>query len=447
MHIATHSAIRTIDHLGELLKHLGGPFNTLELHRTKCSKLILNVIAPAYLKELIDDIGLKPYSIILDESTDIGTHKYMAFCVRYHSVALCDMVTDFLGFVEIEKATAEVLRDVFLDFLVQSKLDVKNLIGIGTDGASNLCGKNKSLFTLLKEIVPDLQLIKCICHSLNICSAHACEELPSSLEFLVREIRNWFSHSSLRQLIYKSLFEALYDGKTPPKLLQLSTTRWIAWYSCIKSILEQFLALKTHFNIIAQSKEGCYTSRTLNDMLKDDTNLLYLMFLKPILFEVTQVNIVFQSTNVDISKAYSDLKRLLISIINRILKPNHITNIIPKNADGKMLNVIDVKLLKNALRFPDSHLPLNCIDFGYQFEEQSKLSIATGKLTKVQLELVQQRSSNFLFRLCHEMCNRLPDNLQIIEKIKYLSPAECFNQFSRPKFSELPIELAGKNAK
>jgi len=50
MHIVTHSAIRTIDHLGELLKHLGGPFNTLELHRTKCSKLILNVITPAYLK-------------------------------------------------------------------------------------------------------------------------------------------------------------------------------------------------------------------------------------------------------------------------------------------------------------------------------------------------------------------------------------------------------------
>jgi len=148
------------------------------------------------------------------------------------------------------------------------------------------------------------------------------------------------------------------------------------------------MALKTHFNIIAQSKEGCYTSRTLNDMLKDDTNLLYLMFLKPILFEVTQVNIVFQSTNVDILKAYSDLKRLLISIINRILKPNHITNIILKNADGRMFNVIDVKLLKNALRFPGSHLPLNCIDFGYKFEEQSKLSIATGKLTKVQLELV-----------------------------------------------------------
>lgn len=90
------------------------------------------------------------------------------------------------------------------------------------------------------------------------------------------------------------------------------------------------MALKAHFNIIAQSKESCYKSRTLNDMLKDDTNLLYLMFLKSILFEVSQGNIVFQSTNVDISKAYSYLKRLLISIINGILKSNHTTNIIPK---------------------------------------------------------------------------------------------------------------------
>lgn len=91
----------------------------------------------------------------------------MAFCVRYYSVSLSDMFTDFLGFVEIEKATAEILRDIFLEFLFQSNLEVNNLIGIGTDGPSNFCGTNKSSFTLLKEKVPDLQLIKCICHSLN----------------------------------------------------------------------------------------------------------------------------------------------------------------------------------------------------------------------------------------------------------------------------------------
>lgn len=201
------------------------------------------------------------------------------------------------------------------------------------------------------------------------------------------------------------------DGKKPPKLIQLSTTRWLAWYGCIKSILGQYLALKTHFGIIAQSKEGCYTSRTINDMLKDDTHLLYFMFLKPVLYEKTQVNIIFQSSNVDISQAYSNLKRLLISLIKIILKPNHIRNIIPDNTDGKMLNILDVKRIQNALKFPDSHLPLNCIDFGYQFEEQSKRSIETRNLTKEQVENIKQRSANFLFRLSNEMCIRFPDNL------------------------------------
>lgn len=179
----------------------------------------------------------------------------MAFCIRYYSLSVSEMVTDFLGFIEIERDTAEILRDVFIDFLEQSKLNVKNLVGFGTDGASNLCGKNHSLFTLLQNIVPNLQLVKCICHSLNICSAKACEELPSTLEFLLRESRNWFSQSSLRQITYQSLFESLYDGKKPPRLVQLATTRWLSWYGCVKSILGQWLALKTHFNIVSQSKE------------------------------------------------------------------------------------------------------------------------------------------------------------------------------------------------
>lgn len=105
MFIAFHSAIRSVDHLGELLKHTGdSQFSNLELHRTKCSKLIMNVIAPVFLNELIEDIGTSSYSIIiiLDEYTDIGTNKYMAFCVRYYSCSNLDIITDFLEFVEIE---------------------------------------------------------------------------------------------------------------------------------------------------------------------------------------------------------------------------------------------------------------------------------------------------------------------------------------------------------
>jgi len=450
MFIATHSAIRIIDHLGELLKQddINGsnnnPLSFLRLHRTKYTKLITHVIAPAYLTELIEDVGQNPYSIILDESTDISIHKYMAFCIRYYSFTQSDMVTDFLGFVEIDKATADILKNIFIQFLEQSKLNIKNLMGIGTDGASNLCGKNHSLFTLLKASFPNIVLIKCICHSLNLCSAKACEELPSTLEFLIRESRNWFSHSSLRQITYQSLFAALYDGKKPPKLVQLSTTRWLPWYGCVKAVIGQWLSLKTHFNIISQNREQtCYISRTLSDMYKDESILLYLMFLKPVLHEVTQVNVIFQGTNVDLFKAHSDLKKLLIALIRRVLKPNYISQIIKESTQRKILRLTDIEAVQNALRFPGAHLSNNCVDYGWQFETQSTLSIESKNINQQQLNIVKQRCTNFLLKLCHELCNRLPDNMSTIEKIEYFCPDQCFNSNQRPSFGELPLNLAG----
>lgn len=100
LYIASHSSVKSVDHLGEVLKELGkgSQLEKLRLHRTKASKLILNVVAPAMLEELIDDIGEQDYSIILDESTDVSTIKYMAYCVRYFSRSLDKFVIDFLGF-------------------------------------------------------------------------------------------------------------------------------------------------------------------------------------------------------------------------------------------------------------------------------------------------------------------------------------------------------------
>lgn len=171
---------------------------------------------------------------------------------------------------------------------------------------------------------------------MNICAANACSELPSSLEFLIRESRSSFSHSSLRQIAYTDLFKALlYDGNLPPRIVQLSNTRWLSWYGCVKAVLTQWLPLKTH----------CYTSRTLSDMFKDDVNLLYLLFLKPILYEVAQVNLVFQGTNVDLSKAYADMKMLLISLVKRILKSHHLNKIIHNSTDGKMISILDILFL------------------------------------------------------------------------------------------------------
>lgn len=211
----------------------------------------------------------------------------------------------------------------------------------------------------------------------------------------------------------------------------------------MKAVLTQWLPLKTHFGIISQSKEACYTSRTLSDMFKDDVNLLYLLFLKPILYEVTQVNLVFQGINVDLSKAYADMKMLLISLVKRILKSHHLNKIIHNSTDGKMISILDIQRLKNALQFPDSHLVVNDVDFGVLFKEQSAKSLKNKSISREQLDIVMQRSLQFIFQLCREMIERFPHNVEIMEKLRHLSPSECFSGTHRPTFSELPLEMAG----
>jgi len=295
VHISTHSSIRSIDHLGEMLKVFGKGSNleNLKLHRTKCSKLILNVLSPAILEDLVKDIGDIGYSLIVDESTDVSVNKNMAYCIRYFSKSKNQIRNEFSGFFVVERATIVALYDGTIGFLKQLNLNPINIIGLGVDGASYLCGMNHSLFTLLREISPKLQLIKCICHSLNTCSSKASEVLPSHIEFMLRESVSWFSHSALRKIEYSRLYETINGAESKQRyLVKLCATRWLAFYNCIKIILDQWLELKTCFEMAAQ-KERCYSARTLYKMYKDGSNLLYFNILK----EVTDINLLFQSTN------------------------------------------------------------------------------------------------------------------------------------------------------
>jgi hypothetical protein len=62
VYIAYHRCIRNVDDLDEILRKIGttkgSRLENLRLHRTKCSMLIKNVIAPALLKEIVNVIQM-----------------------------------------------------------------------------------------------------------------------------------------------------------------------------------------------------------------------------------------------------------------------------------------------------------------------------------------------------------------------------------------------------
>ncbi|EFN81622.1 Zinc finger MYM-type protein 1, partial [Harpegnathos saltator] len=176
VYIAIHSSVRGIDHLSEIYNRISK--DTVRLHRTKCSLLIKKVIAPTLLNDLLHDLKNCPYSLLIDENTDVGTVKYLCICVRYFSKKTQKILVCFLGLIEIERASAECLYTKLKEFLTNLGLHLINIIGIGTDGANNLCGQRNSLYIKLKEDNPNIQLIRCICHSLNNASSKTAELLP-----------------------------------------------------------------------------------------------------------------------------------------------------------------------------------------------------------------------------------------------------------------------------
>lgn len=222
------------------------------------------------------------------------------------------------------------------------------------------------------------------------------------MDFLIRETYNWFSYSSKRQTAYYNLFQELKGG-TPNKISKLSGTRWLARIEAINTILNQWDLLKVHFNIISNSaSEKCYVSHSLRDMYKNNEAFIYFHFLKSTLSNVVYLNKLFQSNNVDPLKLLNDLNDLLYSLLQIIVVPNQLNKV----ARSNLVNY----------EFEQYTMSPTCINYGYCFTLHSSL------LSSDQLLSVQNRCKQFMIILCKEIQKKIPDNLNILERISVFSP-------------------------
>ncbi|KAL4721446.1 hypothetical protein ACJJTC_007163 [Scirpophaga incertulas] len=74
LYIAEHSSVSCIDHLSDLVKSVfpdSKATDDLKIHRTKCTEIIKNVLAPHFVEELLKDIGQQKYSLITSKQLGI----------------------------------------------------------------------------------------------------------------------------------------------------------------------------------------------------------------------------------------------------------------------------------------------------------------------------------------------------------------------------------------
>lgn len=421
--MACHCAIRSVDHISEIIKSHGQGSNLgqIKLHRTKASKLIQNVIAPSFEEEMLEDVTDQKYSVIVDESTDCGSDKFMCILIRYFSAREAKIATRFLGLAPVIRTTGEALYNALKSKIESKGLVLSNCIGYGSDGAANMIGEHNSLWSRLREDSPNIIQVRCVCHSLALCMKQAFAQLPKYLGFLLSEVPNWFTRSSIRREDFKNLFNVMNAGEerfgVPLPFAKYSTTRWLARSKVINNLLVNWDELHAYFLAAeqVQDMDVQFKAHTIRKMLSNPLNKLYFTFAAPIVDEMERVNAFFQQTDAEPEDMVKELNLYFDALKSRLY-----------DGFGRRRSHEDV-------------------DFGARFNMDITKLCGDSNNNNGDPELIQGirtvkvHCHKLLDVLLDQVKSRIPPTKDLFTGLKKLNPTAVLNQVSRLPFKDLPL--------
>jgi hypothetical protein len=316
-------SFNTMDHLSELIRTTFSDSEiakNVKCNRTKTRAIITNVIGSYSSDIIIDVLQKEKFSLIVDESTDKGTIKHLALVAR--SFYENDAQDYFLGLIQVPIATAEALYEAITSYFEKNKINYKdNFIGFASDGANVMMGAHNSLASRLQQDIPHLFIMKCVCHSFNLCASYACEKLPRVVEDIARDVYTYLNYSFKRQTEFNE-FQKFLDIK-PHKILQLSQTRWLSLHSVVQRLVEQYDALILYFTN-AHLSDRIIAAETILTRLRDPSIKMYLHFLNYVLPYFTKLNLEMQAENIKIDSLYDKIENTFRCIADSYLKRDYL---------------------------------------------------------------------------------------------------------------------------
>lgn len=131
--------------------------------------IVGNSIRDYILKEVIIS---GPFSILMDETSDLSHKEQVSIFVRYikhdNNTNIYTICEHMMALKETTETTGEALTSLLLNIFDMYKLDIRKLVGQGYDGGSNMKGATKGVQSRIKEINPNSLYTHCFAHNLNL---------------------------------------------------------------------------------------------------------------------------------------------------------------------------------------------------------------------------------------------------------------------------------------
>lgn len=413
------------DDMVALLKSLFPTDETLKgvtLGKQKATNTVRQTLGFYYMKENIDILKSRKFSIIIDETTDNSTQSQMAVLATYFDELNFRISLIFVDLIRMPDGKADTIYNTVLQCFKDKNIPMGNIIGFCADTCNVMFGAHHSVAQLLVKNHPWIIPIKCSCHLIHLCASHACKILPKSIEDLCRNVYSHFRLSSQRCDAFKEFQD--FFNLDHHQMLRAGQTRWLSMKMCVDRLLEQYEALKLYFRGVAL-EDPSHTNDAIVKSLNNVFTQAYLEFMSYNLSRLTSFNTLFQSEIPLLHELKSEVTKLISGLTGDFMNLSYVRQTDPLK--------IDVSL-------EGHHVPLDKVYTG--IKATCTIQSVVGELGSdhPDVKLFRMHCKGFLVECVKQIQNRFA-NLNRLDFLKCLEPRVA-NNLSIPSlgliFKQLP---------
>ena len=212
--------------------------------RTKTTGIVKVGLSPHFTKRVLESMST-PFSLLMDESND-KTDKSCIILVRVLDPVVGEVRTRFLDMPVVNIGTADNLFRALKSSLEKHGLSFEKAVAFMSDTTNVMKGARSGVQKLIKNEIPALYDVGCICHLADLTVKAGLKALPVNIDQLFIDIFYYFHYSSKRKQQFVDLWCSLFTTE-PEVILKHCPTRWLSLLKCVDRYLRQYDGLKSYF--------------------------------------------------------------------------------------------------------------------------------------------------------------------------------------------------------
>ena len=204
---------------------------------------LLQVMALRVLRDISGNVQDRPFTVMVDETTDASTQEQVVIVLRWVDDNL-DPHEDFIGLHITASTNASSILAIIKDVLLCMNVSLSNCRGQCYDGAAVMSGCRGGVATQLAQEEPRALYTHCYGHSLNL----ACQDTIRDIKPLqvaldtVFELSKLLKYSAKRKAEFKQIQAQM--APEDPGFRTLCPTRWTVRASSLQSIIQNYSVIQ-----------------------------------------------------------------------------------------------------------------------------------------------------------------------------------------------------------